>query len=258
MVGSASCGKSKIGTYVANVLGTSNKPIINYRADDNLALSNWMMSGSDVMVFDDFSFTSVVNRTEPSKIFTQLKAWTSGISIQIRTRLNTNQNQENAGVVVKCVFISVNEIKKESSDIIESMPEFVDRIEVLPFNSEHSYAKPSYERKYQDSAKVADRCMTAFIKEYLELRGDTYNFNEWRKQVMEGQIEAMAGNNIQLAILQMIKDHPNLWTDNYPYERGFYNDTIIRKMQFVLRQQKEKELHEVFRSRDDMDYNKFN
>jgi len=131
MVGASSSGKSKIGTYVANVIGTSNKPIIGYRSNDILALNNWFVSGSDVMVFDDFSFTSATDRHQPSKVFEELKSWTSGIAIQPRVALNTKRRTEHLGVTVKAVIISVNEIKPETSRIVEAMPEFVDRLEVI-------------------------------------------------------------------------------------------------------------------------------
>jgi hypothetical protein len=125
-VGEASSGKSKIGQYVANVIGVSSKPIVNYRPGDQLALNNWVKSGSDILVFDDFSFVGT-KRDEPSQMFNQLKSWTSGIPIDVRIALN-QKNNDVANTKVNGVIISVNQITDGASRIVQCMPEMIDRL----------------------------------------------------------------------------------------------------------------------------------
>jgi hypothetical protein len=109
LVGEASSGKSEIGQYVGNVIGTSSKPIVNYRPTDQLALNNWVKSGSDILIFDDFSFVGT-KRDEPSQMFNQLKSWTSGIPIDVA--FNQKNNDVAANTKVNGVIISVNQDRR--------------------------------------------------------------------------------------------------------------------------------------------------
>jgi hypothetical protein len=106
LVGEASCGKSKIAQYVANVIGTSLRPIVNYKPSGLLGLSIWAKSGSDIMVFDDFTSVSS-KKDEPSIMFSQLKSWTSGLPIDIKVAQNSKQASDQSNVKVNAIFISI-------------------------------------------------------------------------------------------------------------------------------------------------------
>lgn len=225
LVGEASCGKSKIAQYVANVIGRSNKPIVNYKFTDNLALHNWAKSGSNILVFDDFNFTSTTRKDEPSQIFGQLKSWASGIPIDIRTALNSKGGGE-TNVMIEGIFISVNNISKEASKCVQTMPEFKDRLEVLPFGPLFSYAKPEYIKLYNDSVNVADRCMTAYTCAYSNIRGNS-TWAEFYNKLQTGELDNLS-DKTESNIVKHIKSIK--YPANYPYSHGLYHPDITSQL----------------------------
>lgn len=105
------------------------RPIVNYKPSDLLGLSNWVRSGSNIMVFDDFTFVST-KKDEPSLMYQQLKSWASGIPIDIRVAQNNKKASDESNVRVDGIFISVKMIPKEGSDIVNGMTEMIDKLEI--------------------------------------------------------------------------------------------------------------------------------
>lgn len=64
-------------------------------------------------------------------------------------------------------------------DVVDSMPEMIDRLEILPFTEQDSYETGYYVPVFDNSVQVADCCITRFVKAYYELRCEEPNFINW-------------------------------------------------------------------------------
>ena len=115
----------------------------------------------------------------------------------------------------------------------------------MEFKPENSYTR-NYTKRYEDSAKVADRCMTRYVREYFSLRKRVPVFGEFRDMVLNSPT-GFAQNPIQQSILDHLADlYAGDEMDNYPYEKGFYNDSIIRAMKATQLQQSVASYEPVF------------
>ena len=222
LVGETSCGKSKIALALAKSIGRCEFPITAYSVRDNLALSDWFNSGSDVLVFDDFNFVDASDPQRPSEIFNHLKQWASGVEIHFRTALSGRRKESDSFVKrkVKAIIISVNEIKRETTELVRTMPEMRDRFEYIVFGPQYSYdplLNSNYQKKYENSSQIADRCLPIIGKYYLhkdnlQMRG--LNFRN--KMVHYGSLEEI--NRFE---------HFRSNLTGYPFANGLYNETII-------------------------------
>jgi len=98
----------------------------------------------------------------------------------------------------------------------------------MEFRPENSYTR-NYTKRYEDSARVADRCMTRYVKEYYQVRKRFNEFGNFKDAVLQQQVDTE--NKIQSSIVDHLYELYNAHTmDNYPFESGFYNDTIVRAM----------------------------
>lgn len=229
LCGETSCGKSKIAVAFANVIGKCEFPITCYTHNDILALSDWYNTGSDVLVFDDFSFTAATDPSQPSKIFNNLKQWASGVEIHFRTShaLKRSAVDSYSRRRVKAIIISVNEIKKETQELVDSMPEMRDRIEFIPFGAKYSYdpvLNSNYFKKYNDSAAVADKCLAKFGSRYFGIA------TQYSKQHQIGT----AAESEEWS--RLFDKHGHYYTtpgaivnkyEHYPFSNGLYNHSLL-------------------------------
>lgn len=175
IVGVTSAAKTKIGMAFANIISDKgcSFPLTGYNTKDNLALSDWFNSGSDVLVFDDFSFEASVSKGSELEIFSLLKQWTSGQPIHPRIALTGNQSKRDVTQQrqVKAVVISMNSLSQEWANLANSMTEFNDRFEFIVCNEDCSYQPfdvNRYVKLYDDSHTVADDALIKFGKWYYK------------------------------------------------------------------------------------------
>lgn len=179
LVGVTSAAKTKIAQAFANTISEKGCafPLTGYNTKDNLALSDWFNSGSDVLVFDDFSFEASVSKGSELEIFSLFKQWTSGQPIHPRVALTGNQSKRDVTQqrLVKAVIISMNSLPQEWANLANSMTEFNDRFEFIVFNEDASYqpfATNTYVKLYDDSHTVADECLVKWGKWYYSQKYD--------------------------------------------------------------------------------------
>lgn len=64
------------------------------------------------------------------------------------------------------VFNSLNKIPQAADEVVDNMPEMIDRLQILPFSEQDSYKNGFNVLVFVNSVQVADHCMTRFVKAY--------------------------------------------------------------------------------------------
>lgn len=124
------------------------------------------------------------------------------------------------------IFISVNKIPQEAVDVVDSMPEMVDRLEILPFTEADSLKSGHYIPVFDNSVQVADRCMTRFVKAYYELRCEEPNFYNWLNMAKKREFTEL--DFVKTFIVEMVAQQQ--FPENYPYANGIFNPTIVNEI----------------------------